>query len=70
MCGKFGLRDAGLTVQEVAGLPPDLVRGGCQVGRDLWVNFLLAAERHGEVPGQPAGGHQGETWDGCRCDTA
>jgi 2-polyprenyl-6-hydroxyphenyl methylase/3-demethylubiquinone-9 3-methyltransferase len=37
------VRDAGLAVGEVAGLSPDLVRGGWRVGRDLRVNYLLAA---------------------------
>jgi 2-polyprenyl-6-hydroxyphenyl methylase/3-demethylubiquinone-9 3-methyltransferase len=41
------VRDAGLTVGEVAGLSPDLVRGGWRVGRDLRVNYLLAAVRAG-----------------------
>ncbi len=38
------VRDAGLVVgDDVAGLSPDLVRGGWRVGRDLRVNYLLAA---------------------------
>jgi len=41
------VRDAGLAVGEVAGLSPDLVRGGWRVGRDLRVNYLLAATRAG-----------------------
>jgi 2-polyprenyl-6-hydroxyphenyl methylase/3-demethylubiquinone-9 3-methyltransferase len=39
------VRDAGLAVGDVAGLAPDLVRGGWRVGRDLRVNYLLAATR-------------------------
>ncbi len=39
------VRDAGLAVEEIAGLSPDLVRGGWRVGRDLRVNYLLAATR-------------------------
>jgi 2-polyprenyl-6-hydroxyphenyl methylase/3-demethylubiquinone-9 3-methyltransferase len=41
------VRDAGLAVGEIAGLSPDLVRGGWRVGRDLRVNYLLAAARAG-----------------------
>jgi 2-polyprenyl-6-hydroxyphenyl methylase/3-demethylubiquinone-9 3-methyltransferase len=37
------VRDAGLAVGDVAGLTPDLVRGGWRVGQDLRVNYLLAA---------------------------
>ena len=37
------VRDAGLAVGEVAGLSPDLLRGGWRVGRDLRVNYLLSA---------------------------
>jgi 2-polyprenyl-6-hydroxyphenyl methylase/3-demethylubiquinone-9 3-methyltransferase len=37
------VRAAGLTVTEVAGLVPDLRRGGWRVGGDLRVNYLLAA---------------------------
>jgi 2-polyprenyl-6-hydroxyphenyl methylase / 3-demethylubiquinone-9 3-methyltransferase len=39
------VRDAGLAVEEIAGLSPDLARGGWRVGRDLRVNYLLAAVR-------------------------
>jgi 2-polyprenyl-6-hydroxyphenyl methylase/3-demethylubiquinone-9 3-methyltransferase len=37
------VRDAGLTVGEIAGLSPDLLHGGWRIGRDLRVNYLLAA---------------------------
>ncbi len=37
------VRDGGLAVADVAGLAPDLVRGGWRAGRDLRVNYLLAA---------------------------
>ena len=40
-------RDVGLAVGETAGLSPDVVRGGWRVGRDLRVNYLLAAVRAG-----------------------
>jgi 2-polyprenyl-6-hydroxyphenyl methylase / 3-demethylubiquinone-9 3-methyltransferase len=43
------VRDAGLAVGEVAGLSPDLVRGGWRVGRDLRVNYMLAAVRTAEA---------------------
>jgi 2-polyprenyl-6-hydroxyphenyl methylase / 3-demethylubiquinone-9 3-methyltransferase len=43
------VRDAGLVVGDVAGLSPDIVRGGWRVGRDLRVNYLLAAVRSGEL---------------------
>jgi 2-polyprenyl-6-hydroxyphenyl methylase/3-demethylubiquinone-9 3-methyltransferase len=43
------VRDAGLAVGDVAGLAPDLVRGGWRVGRDLRVNYLLAATRVAEI---------------------
>jgi 2-polyprenyl-6-hydroxyphenyl methylase/3-demethylubiquinone-9 3-methyltransferase len=39
------VRDAGLAVGEIAGLSPDLLRGGWRVGRDLRVNYMLAATR-------------------------
>jgi len=39
------VREAGLAVGEIAGLSPDFVRGGWRVGRDLRVNYLLAATR-------------------------
>jgi 2-polyprenyl-6-hydroxyphenyl methylase / 3-demethylubiquinone-9 3-methyltransferase len=42
------VRGAGLAVGETAGLSPDLVRGGWRVGRDLRVNYLLAATRGAE----------------------
>jgi 2-polyprenyl-6-hydroxyphenyl methylase/3-demethylubiquinone-9 3-methyltransferase len=41
------VRDAGLAVGEVIGLSPDFVRGGWRVGRDLRVNYLLAAVHAG-----------------------
>ncbi len=47
------VRDAGLTVGEIAGLTPDLVRGGWRVGRDLRVNYLLAATRVAEISTSP-----------------
>ncbi len=37
------VRDAGLTVGETAGLSPDPLRAGWRIGRDLRVNYLLAA---------------------------
>ncbi len=37
------VRDAGLAVGEIAGLSPDLIRGGWRIGRDLRVNYLVAA---------------------------
>lgn len=37
------VRAAGLTVSEIAGLSPDPARGGWRVGRNLRVNYLLAA---------------------------
>jgi 2-polyprenyl-6-hydroxyphenyl methylase/3-demethylubiquinone-9 3-methyltransferase len=43
------VRDAGLTVGEIAGLTPDLLRGGWRVGQDLRVNYLLAATRGTEA---------------------
>jgi 2-polyprenyl-6-hydroxyphenyl methylase / 3-demethylubiquinone-9 3-methyltransferase len=43
------VRDAGLTVGETTGLSPDPLRGGWRVGRDLRVNYLLAAMRE-EAP--------------------
>jgi 2-polyprenyl-6-hydroxyphenyl methylase / 3-demethylubiquinone-9 3-methyltransferase len=42
------VRDAGLLVGEIAGLSSDFPRGGWRVGRDLRVNYLLAAVRLGE----------------------
>jgi 2-polyprenyl-6-hydroxyphenyl methylase/3-demethylubiquinone-9 3-methyltransferase len=39
------VRDAGLAVGETAGLSPDPLRAGWRVGRDLRVNYLLAAMR-------------------------
>jgi 2-polyprenyl-6-hydroxyphenyl methylase/3-demethylubiquinone-9 3-methyltransferase len=38
------LRAAGLLVTDIAGLTPDFVRGGWRTGRDLSVNYILAAE--------------------------
>lgn len=35
-------RDAGLAVGEIAGLAPDLIRGGWRIGRDARVNYLVA----------------------------
>jgi 2-polyprenyl-6-hydroxyphenyl methylase/3-demethylubiquinone-9 3-methyltransferase len=43
------VRDAGLSVGEIAGLSPDMVRGGWRVGRDLRVNYLVAATRGAAV---------------------
>ncbi len=37
-------RGAGLRVADVAGLAPDLSRGGWRVGRDLGVNYIAMAE--------------------------
>jgi 2-polyprenyl-6-hydroxyphenyl methylase/3-demethylubiquinone-9 3-methyltransferase len=41
------VRDAGLAVGEIAGLTLDPLRGGWGVGRDLRVNYLIAATRGG-----------------------
>jgi 2-polyprenyl-6-hydroxyphenyl methylase/3-demethylubiquinone-9 3-methyltransferase len=38
------LRDAGLRVADAAGLVPDPLRGGWRTGRDLSVNYMMAAE--------------------------
>lgn len=38
------LRDAGLRVADIAGLQPDVLRGGWRVGQDLAVNYLVAAD--------------------------
>ncbi|HEY1935336.1 MAG TPA: bifunctional 2-polyprenyl-6-hydroxyphenol methylase/3-demethylubiquinol 3-O-methyltransferase UbiG [Acetobacteraceae bacterium] len=38
------LREAGLRVSDVAGLVPDPLRGGWRIGRDLAVNYMIAAE--------------------------
>ena len=38
------LREAGLRVADVAGLVPDPLRGGWRAGRDLAVNYLMAAQ--------------------------
>ena len=35
--------DAGLRLDDMAGLEPDLLRGGWRVGRDLSVNYIVAA---------------------------
>jgi len=43
------VRDAGLAVGEIAGLSPDLIRGGWRIGRDLRVNYLLAAMAPSQV---------------------
>ncbi len=37
------LREAGLLVTDSAGLSPDILPGGWRVGRDLGVNYLIAA---------------------------
>jgi len=37
------LRDGGLRVTDTAGLVPDPLRGGWRIGRDLGVNYLVAA---------------------------
>jgi len=37
------VRGAGLRVADIAGLQPDMLRGGWHIGRDLSVNYLLAA---------------------------
>lgn len=37
------LRDAGLRLDDIAGLEPDLLRGGWRVGRDLSVNYMVVA---------------------------
>ena len=39
------VRDAGLRLADIAGLSPDPLRGGWRIGRDLRVNYLLAATR-------------------------
>jgi 2-polyprenyl-6-hydroxyphenyl methylase/3-demethylubiquinone-9 3-methyltransferase len=43
------VRDAGLAVGEITGLLPDPLRRGWRVGRNLRVNYLLAATRGGAV---------------------
>ena len=43
------VRDAGLAVGEIAGLSPDLIRGGWRIGRDLRVNYLVAATAASQV---------------------
>ena len=48
------LRDAGLLVTDTAGLSPRSLTGDWAVGRDLGVNYLIAAERLGirvSIPG-------------------
>jgi 2-polyprenyl-6-hydroxyphenyl methylase / 3-demethylubiquinone-9 3-methyltransferase len=39
------LHQAGLRVADAAGLVPDPLRGGWRTGRDMSVNYILAAER-------------------------
>jgi 2-polyprenyl-6-hydroxyphenyl methylase / 3-demethylubiquinone-9 3-methyltransferase len=39
------LHQAGLRVADAAGLVPDPLRGGWRTGRDMAVNYILAAER-------------------------
>ena len=38
------LKDAGLRLADITGLEPDPLRGGWRTGRDLAVNYLLAAD--------------------------